>query len=63
MLEAHDAALVDDEGLGHAVDAEVDADTPVLVEDRQVVRIAELLQPRKALGPRVLVVQADDGSP
>src|SRR5258706_8145680 len=40
MLEAHDAALVDDEGLGHAVDAEVDSHPPVLVENRQVVPVA-----------------------
>ena len=40
--------------------AEVDADAPVAVEDRRLVRIAEARQPRRAVGTLVLVVQAID---
>src|SRR3954470_23121097 len=41
VLQADDAVLIDDEGLGHAVDAEVDADPSLVVEQRSVVRVAE----------------------
>ena len=37
LLVADDARLVDDEGLGHAVDAAVDADAPVAIDDRDSV--------------------------
>src|SRR5947199_7582225 len=60
VLHADHAALVDDEGLGHAVHAEVDADPAVAVERRHVVRVAELAEPAEAFGPGVLVVEADD---
>src|SRR6516225_1106753 len=45
LLVADHALLVDDEGLGHAVDAEVDAHAAVGVEQRGVVRVAALGQP------------------
>src|SRR5262245_46196997 len=45
VLEADDAALVDDKRFGHAVDAEVDADAAIEIGQRHVVRIAELLEP------------------
>src|SRR5439155_19593941 len=45
VLEADDALLVDDERLGHAVDAEVDADAAVAVRYRDGVGVAELLEP------------------
>src|SRR6185369_1074685 len=61
VLHADDAALVDEERLGHAVHAEVDADAPVLIEGRDVVRIAELVEPAETFRPRVLVVEPDDG--
>src|SRR5687767_8194767 len=40
VLEADDAALVDDVGLGHAVDAVVDRDASCDVGDRDVERVA-----------------------
>src|SRR5258706_174455 len=59
-LVADYAALVDHVGLGHAIDAVVDADPAVGVESRQLVGIAHVLQPRQAFGALVLVVQAVD---
>src|SRR6267142_2008044 len=61
VLHADHAALVDDECLGHAVDAEVDADAAVLVEDGRVIGVAELVEPAHAVGALVFVVEADDG--
>src|ERR1700675_1071665 len=46
-LVADDAALVDHVGLGHAVDAVVDADAALRVERRELVGIAHVLQPRQ----------------
>src|ERR1700754_69187 len=60
QLEAHDALLVDHEGLGHAVDAEVDAHAALLVEERHGIRVAETREPAEAFFSRVFVVQADD---
>src|SRR5215467_1085492 len=56
-LVADDALLVDQVGLGHAVDAVVDSDAAVEVEDRDLVRIAHALQPREAVLALVLVVE------
>src|SRR5688572_25744434 len=56
VLEADHAGLVDHKGLGHAVDAEVDADAAIEVRQRQVVRVAELLEPRLRVVALVLVV-------
>src|SRR5688572_7031286 len=50
VLVADHAALVDDVGLGHAVDAVVDRDAPARVGHRQPVRVAVALEP----GQRVL---------
>src|SRR6188508_2150733 len=58
VLQADDAVLVDDEGLGHAVDAEVDADPALDVVERGVVRIAEAGQPAGGVLALVLVVEA-----
>src|SRR6185437_2746513 len=55
LLVANDAHLVDDKRLGHAVDAEVDADAPVLIDDRQLVRIAVGGEPREPVSGLVLV--------
>src|ERR687891_2790267 len=52
--------LADDEGLGHAVDAPLDADTAVLIGAGPGVGIAEVVEPFcGVLGP-VLVVEAVD---
>jgi hypothetical protein len=48
LLEADHAFGVDEVGLGHAVDAVVDADASVGVDDRELVGVAELGKP--ALG-------------
>src|ERR1035441_3875178 len=60
VLHADDAALVDDERFGHAVDAEVDADAAFAVEQRGVVRVAEARQPAAGIGALVLVVEPID---
>src|SRR5262245_43363407 len=48
LLVADHALLVDHVGLGHAVDAVVDADAAVEVVDRDLVGIAHAFQPREA---------------
>src|SRR6187401_534016 len=58
VLVADHAVLVDDEGLGHAVDAEVDADAALDVVERRVVRIAEAREPAVGVLALVLVVEA-----
>src|SRR5664279_5053778 len=60
VLHADDAVAVDDEGLRHAVHAEIDADPSLVVEERGVVRVAEAGQPAVGVEPRVLVVEAID---
>jgi hypothetical protein len=60
VLHANDAVAVDDEGLRDAIDAEVEADAAVLVEERRVVGIAEARQPRARVGAGVLVVESVD---
>src|SRR6266850_8406401 len=57
-LVADDAQLVDHVGLGHAVDAVVDADLAVDVVDRELVGIAHAFQPRQAVFALVLVVES-----
>src|SRR5687768_15436745 len=59
VLVADHAALVDDVGLGDAVDAVVDRDAPRGVVDRELVRVAVALEPRQRVFARVLVVQPD----
>src|SRR5467141_1686935 len=56
-LVADDAELVDHVGLGHAVDAVVDADLAVEVVDREPVGIAHAFKPRQAVFALVLVVE------
>src|SRR5882672_6083650 len=56
-LVADDPELVDDVGLGHAVDAVVDADLAVEVVDREPVGIAHAFEPREAVFALVLVVE------
>src|SRR5215467_1041054 len=60
-LVANHALLVDQVGLGHAVDAVVDADTAVEVEDRDLVGVAHALQPGESVRALVLVVESVDG--
>src|SRR3954462_8373063 len=60
LLVADDALAIDDVGLGHAVDAVVDADAAVRIEHDQLVRIAVFLQPRHRIVALVLVVETDD---
>src|SRR5437764_7573558 len=60
VLVADDALAIDHVGLGHAVDAVVDADASVRIEDDELVGIAVALEPRQRILARVLVVQADD---
>src|SRR6185437_13909178 len=55
LLVANDAHLVDDKRLGHAIDTEVDADAPVLIDDRQLVRIAVGGEPCEPVRVLVLV--------
>src|SRR5262245_35859380 len=59
-LVADDALLVDQVGLGHAVDAVVDADASFEIEYRDLVGIAHALQPGEAVLALVLVVEAVD---
>src|SRR5882762_8126702 len=56
-LVADDAELVDHVGLGHAVDAVVDADLAVEVVDREPVGLANAFKPRQAVFALVLVVE------
>src|SRR5260221_14428751 len=58
---ADDPELVDHVGLGHAVDAVVDADLAVEVVDREAVGIAHAFQPRQAGPAPVLVVRPVEG--
>src|SRR4051794_9023013 len=58
LLEADDALLVDDVGLGHSVNAVVDADFAVRIVERRAVRIAVAREPAQAVLALVLVVQA-----
>src|ERR1700741_3247316 len=51
LLVADEAALVDHVGLGHAVDAVVDADAPLRVDHRQAVGVAVGGQPAQAVLP------------
>src|SRR6266853_2479265 len=53
-----DAELVDHVGLGHAIDAIVDAHLAFEVVDRKLVGIAHALQPLQAVFALVLVVEA-----
>src|SRR5712692_1553147 len=57
VLVADDALAIDDVGLGHAVDAVVDADAPVRVEHDQLIGIAVALEPGQRLVARVFVVE------
>src|SRR3954471_18762372 len=59
LLVADHALAVDEIGLGDAVDAVVDADAPVRIEDDELVRVAVSLQPRQRVVALVLVVEAD----
>src|SRR5262249_33747 len=56
-LVADHALLVDQVGLGNAVDAVVDADQAVEVEDRDFVRVAPALQAREAVLALVRVIE------
>src|SRR3954471_12444447 len=60
-LVADHAVLVDQVGLGNAVDAVVDADAPLEVVRREPVRVAHVPQPVEPVLALVLVVQAEDG--
>src|SRR5687768_3670982 len=60
VLVADDSLLVDHVRLGYAVHAVVDADAAGLVVDRDLERIAVLLEPGKRVGALVLVVEPDD---
>ena len=60
LLVADHALPVDHEGLGHAVDAEIDAHPALGIGDAQHVGIAELLEPRLAGVRLVLVVEPDE---
>src|SRR5262245_34912265 len=62
LLVAHRSLLVDDERLRNAIDAPVDADASVAVDNRRGVRIAEARKPAEARLRLVLVVEADDGN-
>src|SRR5579859_3222172 len=59
VLVADDALAIDHVGLGHAVDAVVDADAAVRIEGDELVGIAIALEPGQRVVARVLVVQAD----
>src|SRR5581483_11998760 len=59
-LVADDAALVDQVGLGHAVDAVDDSDAALEVERREPVRVAHVMQQGEAVLALVLVIQAQD---
>src|SRR5215472_59787 len=59
-LVADDAFLVDQVGLGHAVDTVVDADAAVEVKHRDLVGIAHALQPGEPVLALVLVVEPVD---
>src|SRR5258708_10497881 len=58
LLVADHAALVDHVGLGHAVDAVVDADLAVGVVERAAVRVAVALEPLHAVLAAGLGVEA-----
>src|SRR5262249_16491862 len=60
-LVADHAFAVDDEGLGHAVDAVVHAEASLAVVQRKRVGIAEAPEPGERLLGLVLVVEADHG--
>src|SRR5664279_1819381 len=60
VLHADDAVLVDDEGFRDTIHAEVDTDAAFVVEQRRVVRIAEIGEPGVGVGALVLVVEAVD---
>src|SRR6266540_6839815 len=60
LLVANHALLVDDERLGHTVDAPVDPDTAIAIDDRRRVRVAVLREPALAGDRLVLVIEADD---
>src|SRR5439155_16367945 len=60
VLVADDALAIDDVGLGHAVDAVVDADAPARVEHDEMKRVAVALEPGQRLVAGVLVVEPDD---
>src|SRR5437870_2931126 len=59
VLVADHALAIDDVGLGHAVDAVVDADAAVGVEHDQLIRVAVALEPGQRVVARVLVVESD----
>src|SRR4029434_9804789 len=56
------AGLIDQESLGYAVDAVVDADAPVAIDDRRGIRIAVLNEPGTAVVGFVLVVETVHGN-
>src|SRR4051812_43562900 len=58
LLVANEAALVDHIGLGHAVNAVIDANAPFRVDYREAVRIAVGGEPAQTVLALVLVVQA-----
>src|SRR4051812_48705290 len=58
LLVTNEAALVDHIGLGHAVNAVIDADAPFRVDYREAVRIAVGGEPAQTVLALVLVVQA-----
>src|SRR5471032_773118 len=59
-LQPYLSLFVDDEGLRHAVDAELDAGLAVAVKGRYLIGIAEFLQPLLAVAAHVVVVQPND---
>src|ERR1700704_1504508 len=61
LLVADDAALVDHVGLGHAIDAVIDADLAVGVVERGAAGVAVAMEPLHAVLASVLVVQPIEG--
>src|SRR5215213_8525626 len=62
VLVADHALAIDDVGLGHTIDAVVDADAAIRVEHRELVGVAVALEPGQRVVALVLVVEADDGN-
>ncbi|MNG08203.1 hypothetical protein D3C84_915430 [compost metagenome] len=62
MAIADDALAVDEEGLGRAVNPEIQPQHAVRIVEIDLIGIAELRQPLDGLVPLILVVHADDGN-
>src|SRR5450755_25629 len=62
LLVANDARSVDDKRFRHAVNAVVDADASVLVDDGRRIGIAILRKPGASVVRLVLVVETVDGN-